>query len=170
MLLPPPLLLLLLLFGCRYRGSCWIDPSDPLLGNLIKISHFGFHQTDTKLSEFKLMPQRGASCHVPERDIVAAPYSWQQEVTANETYKTYDAEKIPNGTLLFFAGSIRETEPEYSGGVRQVGIRDATVQLREQNFAVQDEHASSVVVLLSACSNLTANQHQWKALRSKKDN
>eukprot|EP00878_Enallax_costatus_P016506 GHUV01017315.1.p1 GENE.GHUV01017315.1~~GHUV01017315.1.p1 ORF type:complete len:576 (+),score=57.68 GHUV01017315.1:463-2190(+) len=102
------------------RGGCWIDPSDPLLGNLIKISHFGFHQTNTKLPEFKMMPQQGASCHIPERDVVAAPYSWQQELLANETYRTFNASSVPNGSLLFFAGSIRENEPEYSGGVRQV--------------------------------------------------
>jgi hypothetical protein len=26
------------------RGACWIDPKDPLLGNMIKLVHFGFHQ------------------------------------------------------------------------------------------------------------------------------
>jgi hypothetical protein len=67
------------------------------------------------------MPQKGATCFEPERDIVAAPYSYRQEAIANETYSSYDPEQIPNERLLFFAGSIHTDEPEYSGGVRQVG-------------------------------------------------
>lgn len=113
------------------RGACWIEPKDPLLGNLIKITHFGFHQTNTRLVAFQAMPQQGAACHTPERDIVAAPYSHQQELTAQETYETlkYDPQQIPNRTLLFFAGSIRPDEPEYSGGVRQVSIAAASASV-----------------------------------------
>jgi hypothetical protein len=94
------------------------------LGNAIKVVHFGFHQQSTRLpGDFQLMPQKGAACFEPERDIVAAPYSHRQEAIANETYSSYDPAQIPNERLLFFAGSIHTDEPEYSGGVRQVGGR-----------------------------------------------
>lgn len=98
-----------------------MDPDDPLLGNAIKVVHFGFHQTRSKLpGDFQLMPDKGAACFRPDRDIVAAPYFPQQEVIAKETFKAYDPNAIPTGKLLFFAGSIREQERDYSGGVRQV--------------------------------------------------
>lgn len=66
------------------------------------------------------MPQKGAACFEPARDIVAAPYSYKQEAIANETYAEFKPEDIPSERLLFFAGSIHLEEPEYSGGVRQV--------------------------------------------------
>lgn len=65
------------------------------------------------------MPQKGAACFEPARDIVAAPYSYKQESVANETYTDYNPADIPSERLLFFAGSIHMDEPEYSGGVRQ---------------------------------------------------
>eukprot|EP00775_Hariotina_reticulata_P004063 gene4063-4310_t len=69
--------------------------------------------------DFRVMPDQGAACYKPQRDIVAAPYSYQQETLAKETFATYDPNYIPQGKLLFFAGSIKEKEYEYSGGVRQ---------------------------------------------------
>lgn len=103
------------------RGACWIDPRDPLLGNAIKIVHFGFHQQHTQLpGDFQLMPRKGAACFEPERDIVAAPYSYRQEAVANETHSHFDPAQTRFERLLFFAGSIHLDEPEYSGGVRQV--------------------------------------------------
>lgn len=102
------------------RGACWVDPRDPLLANVIKVVHFGFHQHNTKLpGDFQLMPQKGEACFEPERDIVAAPYSYKQEAIANETYSSFDPNAIPSERLLFFAGSIHTDEPDYSGGVRQ---------------------------------------------------
>jgi hypothetical protein len=104
-----------------FRGACWINPNDPLLGNAVKIVHFGFHQENSPLpGDFRFMPAKGAACYKPERDIVAAPYSYQQETIAKETFATFDPNHIPEGKLLFFAGSIKEKEYEYSGGVRQV--------------------------------------------------
>jgi len=106
---------------CPARGACWVDPRDPLLANVIKVVHFGFHQHNTKLpGDFQLMPQKGEACFEPERDIVAAPYSYKQEAIANETYSSFDPNAIPSERLLFFAGSIHTDEPDYSGGVRQV--------------------------------------------------
>jgi hypothetical protein len=103
------------------RGACWVDPADELLGNLIKVVHFGFHQHNTALpNDFQLMPQKGAACYNPQRDIVTAPYSYRQEATANETYAGFDPTAIPSDRLLFFAGTIKADEPDYSGGVRQV--------------------------------------------------
>lgn len=66
------------------------------------------------------MPRKGAACFEPERDIVAAPYSYRQEAVANETYTHFDPAQTQFERLLFFAGSIHLDEPEYSGGVRQV--------------------------------------------------
>jgi hypothetical protein len=73
------------------------------------------------------MPERGAACFNPSRDVVAAPYSYKQEAVANETYLSpeaaFDPTSIPTDRLLFFAGSIKMNEPDYSGGVRQVRLR-----------------------------------------------
>ncbi|KAF8062027.1 glucuronosyltransferase [Scenedesmus sp. PABB004] len=102
------------------RGACWIDPADPLLGGPIKVTHFGYAAPDGGLpGDFALMPRRGAACHVPLRDVVAAPYFAGQEALAKETYAAFDPATVPSGRLLFFAGAINRDRPEHSGGVRQ---------------------------------------------------
>jgi hypothetical protein len=88
---------------------------------MIKLVHFGLHGNTQLPGDFQLMPHKGAACFAPERDIVAAPYSYRQEAIANETYSAFDPADIQKERLLFFAGSIKMNEPEYSGGVRQVG-------------------------------------------------
>lgn len=67
------------------------------------------------------MPDKLFGCFNPARDVVAAPYFQNQEVLARATYSSsFKPAAVPQGRLLFFGGSIRMNEPEYSGGVRQV--------------------------------------------------
>lgn len=75
------------------------------------------------------MPEKGAACHKPERDVVAAPYFFQQGTIAKETYSNFNPNEIPTGKLLFFAGSIKLDELDYSGGVRQVSSTRTTVSM-----------------------------------------
>jgi hypothetical protein len=67
------------------------------------------------------------ACHRPSRDIVAAPFFDRQEALVNRSFPAAAGAAggavDKNGSLLFFAGDVRQADRSYSGGARQVGVR-----------------------------------------------
>lgn len=98
------------------RGACWPSPLDKDLDHFIRIVHFGYAGHDKRITKGQL--KRWYSCFNPLRDIVAPPYWAHQGEVANATFQSFDPDLVPP-KLLFFSGSVRQSSPEYSGGVRQ---------------------------------------------------
>uniref|UniRef100_A0A7S0RCE8 EGF-like domain-containing protein n=1 Tax=Chlamydomonas leiostraca TaxID=1034604 RepID=A0A7S0RCE8_9CHLO len=104
------------------RGACYLDDA-PLLRNVIKVTHFGLNQPN--ITWMKNVKDMKHGCHNPVRDVVFPPI--QPDKDARQTHLTFlpylrneTSHREPvRKVLFFFAGGIRENEPDYSGGVRQ---------------------------------------------------
>lgn len=87
------------------------------------------------LPGFDKLPNKGASCFEPARDIVAAPYSVKADTTAAKTYADFDPANFPKKELvLFFAGGILPEDPTCSGRIRQV---KTSIRLHAQHGTLQ---------------------------------
>ncbi|KAG2425771.1 hypothetical protein HXX76_013396 [Chlamydomonas incerta] len=99
------------------RGSCHL-PRD-LQDGPIKLVHFGLQAPDMDWSTFTNNPQY--ACVQVKRDLVIPPFMDFPRIAA-DYYKWLPAAggADPDRTnLLFFAGSLRTGDKEYSGGARQ---------------------------------------------------
>ena len=113
-----------ILWTSEDRGACWLKHLE--LFPPIKLTHFGYYDT-SQGGEYKMgiagISHQQYACYHPLRDVVVPPYIPAAKEWTLLTYSAIDKNKKgriwEKKTLLFFAGSIRVDEDEYSGGARQ---------------------------------------------------
>ena len=125
-------------------GGCWLR-DEPIVQNPIKLSHWGLEVNEaqyTKMPHYHWVVKERVNkeyhCFKNERDVVAPCWMgsgpWTLAGSRDHDSKGHEEESISeqvykealgqgNGTkrpyLLFFGGSIRPQQFEYSGGARQ---------------------------------------------------
>lgn len=106
------------------RGACYLQTL-PQTANLIRMVHFGLEQPNLKNMLGPLVTNAEYGCFKNGRDVLLAPYFHPRASVVEDVHGRLalqgGAERLlqSKNVLFFFAGDIRQHEPDYSGGVRQ---------------------------------------------------
>lgn len=99
------------------RGACMLQGT---AHQPIKVVHFGYHTTANNVGGIGHVGHPEYGCAHPLRDVVAVPHDvMDEEMVPWLAGMSVDDVVAGKKRLFFFAGGVRDDDPEYSGGTRQ---------------------------------------------------